>query len=158
MSDAGNALLGIGMGAGERRAIEAAEQAVASPLLETSMEGAHSILLSITGGRDLSLWEVNEAAKAVAEAAHPDANIIFGAMVDEKLDDQVWVTVVATGYGSGAQASPGASRSSAMSRPRARGARPPVAARAARRAAGQPVRSAVASPGELDVPEFIPRR
>jgi cell division protein FtsZ len=101
MQDAGNALLGIGMGTGERRAIDAAEQAVASPLLETSMEGARSILLSITGGRDLSLWEVNEAAKAVAEAAHPDANIIFGAMVDEKLDDPVWVTVVATGYGDG---------------------------------------------------------
>ncbi len=99
MSDAGNALLGIGMGTGERRAIDAAEQAVASPLLETSMEGARSILLSITGGNDISLWEVNEAAKAVAEAAHPDANIIFGAMVDEKLEDQVWVTVVATGYG-----------------------------------------------------------
>ena len=100
MSSAGNALLGIGMGAGgEHRATEAAMQAVASPLLETSMEGARSILLSITGGSDLSLWEVNEAAKAVSEAAHPDANIIFGAMVDEKLDDQVWVTVVATGYG-----------------------------------------------------------
>ncbi len=99
MSEAGNALLGIGMGAGEQRALEAAEQAVSSPLLETSMEGARSILLSITGGRDLSLWEVNEAAKAVAEAAHPEANIIFGAMVDEKLEDQVWVTVVATGYG-----------------------------------------------------------
>ncbi len=100
MSNAGDALLGIGMGTGERRAIDAAEKAVASPLLETSMEGARSILLSITGGYDLSLWEVNEAAKAVAEAAHPDANIIFGAMVDEKLgDDQVWVTVVATGFG-----------------------------------------------------------
>jgi cell division protein FtsZ len=71
MSEAGNALLGIGMGSGDKRAIEAAEQAVASPLLETSMEGARKILLSITGGRDLSLWEVNEAAKAVAEAAHP---------------------------------------------------------------------------------------
>src|SRR5579859_7226136 len=99
MADAGNALLGIGMGTGERRAIDAAEHAVASPLLETSMEGARSILLSITGGKDISLWEVNEAAKAVAEAAHQDANIIFGAMVDEKLEDQVWVTVVATGYG-----------------------------------------------------------
>ena len=98
MSDAGNALLGIGLGSGERRAIDAAEQAVASPLLETSMDGAHSILLSITGGRDLSLWEVNESANAVAAAAHPDANIIFGAMVDEKLEDQVWVTVVATGF------------------------------------------------------------
>ncbi len=71
MADAGNALLGIGMGTGERRAIDAAEQAVASPLLETSMEGARSILLSITGGPDISLWEVNEAAKAVAEAASP---------------------------------------------------------------------------------------
>src|SRR5205085_1371445 len=96
--DAGAALLGIGMGQGENRAITAAEQAVSSPLLETSMEGARSILLSITGGRDLSLWEVNEAAKAVAAAAHPDANIIFGAMVDDRLDEQVWVTVVATGY------------------------------------------------------------
>ena len=99
MSEAGNALLGIGMGTGESRALEAAEHAVESPLLETSVEGAQSILLSITGGRDLSLWEVNEAAKAVAEAAHPDANIIFGAMVDEKLADEVWITVVATGYG-----------------------------------------------------------
>ena len=99
MSEAGNALLGIGMGMGENRATEAAVQAVSSPLLETSMEGARSILLSITGGTNLSLWEVNEAAKSVSEAAHPDANIIFGAMVDEKLDDQVWVTVVATGYG-----------------------------------------------------------
>ncbi|HEY4812754.1 MAG TPA: cell division protein FtsZ [Solirubrobacteraceae bacterium] len=99
MSEAGNALLGIGMGVGENRATEAAMQAVSSPLLETSMEGARSILLSITGGVNLSLWEVNEAAKSVSEAAHPDANIIFGAMVDEKLDDQVWVTVVATGYG-----------------------------------------------------------
>jgi cell division protein FtsZ len=99
MADAGNALLGIGMGTGENRAVDAAQIAVSSPLLETSMEGAHSILLSITGGRDLSLWEINEAAKAVAEAAHPDANIIFGAMVDETLEDQVWVTVVATRYG-----------------------------------------------------------
>ena len=99
MSQAGNALLGIGMGTGENRAIDAASHAVESPLLETSVEGAKSILLSITGGRDLSLWEVNEAAKAVAEAAHPDANIIFGAMVDEKLSDEVWITVVATGYG-----------------------------------------------------------
>ena len=99
MADAGNALLGIGMGTGESRAVDAAQQAVASPLLETSVEGARSILLSITGGRDLSLWEVNEAAKAVQEAAHPEANIIFGAMLDDKLDDEVWITVVATGYG-----------------------------------------------------------
>jgi cell division protein FtsZ len=99
MTDAGQALLGIGMSSGDRRAIEAAEQAVASPLLETSVEGARSILLSITGGSDLSLWEVNEAARAVSEAAHPSANIIFGAMVDDKIDQECWVTVVATGYG-----------------------------------------------------------
>jgi cell division protein FtsZ len=143
MSDAGNALLGIGMGTGERRAIDAAEQAVASPLLETSMEGARSILLSITGGHDLSLWEVNEAAKAVAEAAHPDANIIFGAMVDEKLDDQVWVTVVATGYPDGR-------------RPRQRIEERP----ALREPVGEPRVSRVrrGSGLDLDVPEFIPRR
>jgi cell division protein FtsZ len=99
MSGAGQALLGIGMGTGERRSMDAVEHAIESPLLETSLEGARSILLSVTGGRNLSLWEVNEAAKAVAQAAHPEANIIFGAMVDEKVEDQVWVTVVATGYG-----------------------------------------------------------
>src|SRR5687767_4763515 len=99
MSDAGSALLGIGMGTGDKRAVEAAAQATSSPLLETTLEGAQGILLSITGGRDLSLWEVNEAARAVQEAAHPEANIIFGAMLDEKLEDEVWITVVATGYG-----------------------------------------------------------
>ena len=98
MSDAGRALLGIGMAHGEGRAILAAEKAISSPLLETSMEGARSILLSITGGADLSLVEVSEAAKVVGEAAHPDANIIFGANVDEELQDQIWVTVVATRF------------------------------------------------------------
>ncbi len=151
-SDAGSALLGIGMGAGERRSIDAAEQAVASPLLETSMEGAHSILLSITGGRDISLWEVNEAAKAVAEAAHPDANIIFGAMVDEKLEDQVWVTVVATGFGE-----PRARRRD--EEPLAARSRPDEAERRPlREPAGEPRVSRLRRGAELDVPEFIPRR
>jgi cell division protein FtsZ len=148
MSSAGTALLGIGMGTGERRAIEAAEKAVASPLLETSMDGARSILLSITGGRDLSLWEVNEAAKAVAEAAHPDANIIFGAMVDESLEESVWVTVVATGYG---EPRP----------PRREQERPGLSARTPlREPPGEPRVSRVreSSARELDVPEFIPRR
>jgi cell division protein FtsZ len=156
MSDAGNALLGIGMGTGERRAIDAAEQAVASPLLETSMDGARSILLSITGGHDLSLWEVNEAAKAVAEAAHPDANIIFGAMVDEKLEDQVWVTVVATGFGS---ARP---RRREVERPGVREADAVQEARRWREPPGEPRVSRLGRPrervSELDVPEFIPRR
>ena len=112
-------------------------QAVSSPLLETSMDGARSILLSITGGANLSLWEVNEAAKAVSEAAHPDANIIFGAMVDEKLDDQVWVTVVATGYGdeAGARAS-AASRSRPQARCGPSGPRPRGRAATEPRAAG----------------------
>jgi cell division protein FtsZ len=156
MSDAGNALLGIGMGTGERRAIDAAESAVASPLLETSMEGARSILLSITGGRDLSLWEVNEAAKAVAEAAHPDANIIFGAMVDDKLgDDQVWVTVVATGYSDDRRKRHEVSRPSTSQRPVAA-----IADRSLREPSGEPriSRRERRLGGELDVPEFIPRR
>jgi len=139
MSEAGVALLGIGMGVGEKRALDAAAQAVSSPLLETSMEGARSILLSITGGHDLSLWEVNEAAKAVSEAAHPDANIIFGAMVDEKLDDQVWVTVVATRYGP------------AKPQPRRDLQEPIGEPRVARRTPGRSFR-------DLDVPEFLPRR
>src|SRR6195952_4279048 len=98
MSEAGRALLGIGMAHGNERAILAAEKAISSPLLETSMEGARAILLSITGGADLSLVEVSEAAKVVGEAAHPDANIIFGANVDDELSDQIWVTVVATRF------------------------------------------------------------
>ena len=146
MSEAGNALLGIGMGVGENRATEAAMQAVSSPLLETSMEGARSILLSITGGANLSLWEVNEAAKAVSEAAHPDANIIFGAMVDEKLDDQVWVTVVATGYGD-------EGRRKSVNMLRGAGRR---AAGAARERARRGPPAARGSVDELDVPEFMP--
>ncbi|MCW2952587.1 MAG: cell division protein FtsZ [Conexibacter sp.] len=171
MANAGNALLGIGMGSGERRAIDAAEQAVASPLLETSMEGARSILLSITGGSDLSLWEVNEAAKAVSEAAHPDANIIFGAMVDEKLDDQVWVTVVATGYGEPRPPRPTldefgiGTRRDERPGPPQREERPRREERAVlREPAGEPRvartsdtrREPVRARGELDVPEFMP--
>ena len=151
MSDAGNALLGIGMGVGERRAIDAAEQAVSSPLLETSMEGARKILLSITSGEDLSLWEVNEAAKAVAEAAHPDANIIFGAMVDEKLDDQVWVTVVATGY---TERKPRAVERTRIEEP---AGEPRVERRNAPPAPSSTRRTGLGVT-ELDVPEFIPRR
>ena len=100
MLEAGDAILGIGMGVGEHRAMLAAEKAVASPLLDSNVEGAHSLLLSITGGPDLSLIEASEAAEIVREAAHPDANIIFGASVDEDLAEQVWVTVIATRFDS----------------------------------------------------------
>jgi cell division protein FtsZ len=142
MADAGSALLGIGMGTGDKRALEAAAQATSSPLLEATLEGARSILLSITGGRDLSLWEVNEAARQVQEAAHPEANIIFGAMVDESLEDEVWVTVVATGYEQARSGRP------TLHEP----AGEPRVTRARER---EPVR---ASRGvDVDVPEFIPR-
>jgi cell division protein FtsZ len=150
MSEAGKALLGIGMGVGENRATEAAMQAAASPLLETSMEGARSILLSITGGTNLSLWEVNEAARSVSEAAHPDANIIFGAMVDEKLDDQVWVTVVATGYGDeGRRKSVGRLKEPAAGELRVQ--------RAHERRDRSVMRRGAAG-DELEVPEFMPNR
>ena len=99
MANGGQALLGIGMGKGENRAIDAANRAISSPLLEISMEGARSLLLSVTGGPDLSLVEVSEAARVIQEHAHPDCNIIFGANVDEGLREQVWVTVVATRFG-----------------------------------------------------------
>ncbi len=149
MSEAGNALLGIGMGVGEDRATSAAMQAVSSPLLETSIDGARSILLSITGGNNLSLWEVNEAAKSVSEAAHADANIIFGAMVDEELEDQVWVTVVATGFGEeGRRRSVARLREPAAGELKVQRTSPPRSARAPRRGA-----SAL---DELEVPEFIP--
>jgi len=145
MSDAGRALLGIGMAHGEGRAILAAEKAISSPLLETSMDGARSILLSITGGADLSLVEVSEAAKVVGEAAHPDANIIFGANVDEELSDQIWVTVVATRFdGRGA--------------PRRPAAQEPTIRRTKDMGRGRPPETGRSSGDTLgiDVPEFLP--
>jgi cell division protein FtsZ len=153
MREAGSALLGIGMGFGEHRATDAASAAVSSPLLETSIDGARSILLSITGGRDLSLWEVNEAAKAISDAAHRDANIIFGAMLDEKLEDQVWVTVVATGYdGRARQAADGRRLSEPAGELRVKRASRP----AAPVGGGSRRRGASLSVAELDVPEFMP--
>jgi cell division protein FtsZ len=101
MSGAGSALMGIGAARGENRARQAAEMAIASPLLEASMDGAHGVLLSIQGGSDLGLFEINEAASLVAEAAHTDANIIFGAVIDDTLGDEVKVTVIAAGFDSG---------------------------------------------------------
>ena len=155
MSEAGGALLGIGMGVGDNRR-RRRPKAVSSPLLETSMEGARSILLSITGGKDLSLWEVNEVAKAVAAAAHPDANIIFGAMVDEKLEDQVWVTVVATRYGNAPKRRP----EPRIEEPKGAG-EPRIERRTPGRSAHASAISARRSGGvvsDLDVPEFLPRR
>jgi cell division protein FtsZ len=99
MADSGTALMGIGYATGENRGKEAAERALSSPLIETEITGARGILLSIAGGDDLTLFEVNEAAEAVREAATDDTNIIFGATIDDRLEGQMWVTVVATGIG-----------------------------------------------------------
>ena len=97
MSDAGSALMGIGFATGEDRAVKAAESALSSPLIDTELIGARGILLSIAGGDDLSLYEVNEAAEVVRRGARDDTNIIFGATIDERLTGQVWITVIATG-------------------------------------------------------------
>ncbi|MEJ2870867.1 cell division protein FtsZ [Actinomycetospora sp. OC33-EN08] len=101
MSGAGSALMGIGSARGDGRSVEAAGKAINSPLLEASMDGAYGVLLSIAGGSDLGLFEINEAASLVQEAAHPDANIIFGTVIDDSLGDEVRVTVIAAGFDSG---------------------------------------------------------
>jgi cell division protein FtsZ len=101
MSGAGSALMGIGSSRGDNRAVEAAEMAISSPLLEASIDGAHGVLLSISGGSDLGLFEINEAAQLVSEAAHTEANIIFGAVIDDALGDEVRVTVIAAGFDGG---------------------------------------------------------
>jgi cell division protein FtsZ len=135
MSGAGSALMGIGSARGDNRALLAAEQAIASPLLEASMEGAHGVLLSISGGSDLGLFEINEAASLVSDAAHADANIIFGAVIDDALGDEVRVTVIAAGFDSGrpsarkdpgAAAAPGAGPSAGLPSYRRPMTAPPV--------------------------------
>jgi len=104
MADMGMAMMGCGIASGENRAVEAAQKAVSSPLLEDiSIQGAQGVLINITGSPDLSLHEVNEAATLIQEAAHEDANIIFGAVIDERMGDEIRITVIATGFG-GAQA------------------------------------------------------
>src|SRR5690606_3232213 len=101
MQGAGSALMGIGSSRGADRAIKAAELAVASPLLEASIDGAHGVLLSVQGGSNLGIFEINDAARLVQEAVHPEANIIFGAVIDDTLGDEVRVTVIAAGFDGG---------------------------------------------------------
>ncbi len=98
MSDAGTALMGIGYGSGESRAVEAARQAISSPLLEASIEGARGILLTVSGSSDLGIFEVNNAAKIIQEVAHQEANIIFGTVIDDEMGDEIRVTVIAAGF------------------------------------------------------------
>jgi cell division protein FtsZ len=110
MRDAGSALMGIGYGSGEGRALAAARSAISSPLLESSIEGARGILLNVSGGSDLGLLEVNEAAEVIHSVAHPDANIIFGAVIDDAMGDEIRVTVIAAGFDrtDGRRSAPGA--------------------------------------------------
>jgi cell division protein FtsZ len=119
MQDAGTALMGIGSARGADRAIKAAELAVASPLLELSIEGAQGVLLSVQGGSTLGLYEIHDAAKLVAEAVHPDANILFGAVIDDSLGDEVRVTVIAAGFSDSPERR-GAATSSGSSAPEAK--------------------------------------
>jgi cell division protein FtsZ len=137
MRDAGSALMGIGIGSGENRASEAARTAVSSPLLESSIEGATGILLNITGPADLGLFEVNEAAEVVTGAADQNANVIFGAVIDDQQRDEVRVTVIATGFG-------------AQRRRRARASLESTPLAGARSSTDFDV-----SPDALDVPSFL---
>ena len=133
MSEAGSALMGIGSARGDDRAVAAAEMAISSPLLEASIDGARGVLLSISGGSDLGLFEINEAAQLVSEAAHPEANIIFGAVIDDALGDEVRVTVIAAGLRRRTAAGPPGERPR-RARRQARGAGPAGPRRRAGRA------------------------
>ena len=117
MTEQGEALMGIGLATGENRAADAAKMAINSPLLETSIDGAKGILLNISGSANLSLFEINEAAEIISEAADPDANIIFGSVIDESLGDKVQITVVATGFNSNAKSVPEFGKTTTTSRP-----------------------------------------
>jgi cell division protein FtsZ len=153
--------MGIGNARGDDRAAVAAEMAIASPLLEASMDGAHGVLLNISGGSDLGLFEINEAAQLVADAAHPEANIIFGAVIDDALGDEVRVTVIAAGFDAGiptpvrrvetrrpepvaAAPQPAAAAPAVPPRPRPAPTPPPA----------QPRRTVVFE-DDLDVPDFL---
>ncbi len=142
MSDAGTALIGIGTANGENRAVEAAKEAISSPLLEESVEGASGILLNVTGAHDLGLFEVNEAAEIIASAADANANIIFGAVIDDGFQDEVRVTVIATGFH---HRGPGGLREGRLPAPRDRGPRVDDRQRSALEI----------SDDEIDIPSFL---
>lgn len=150
MQDAGTALMGIGSAVGEDRAIQASEAAISSPLLEASIDGAHGVLMLVQGGEDLGLFEVNEAARLVQEAAHPEANIIFGNVIDSTLGDEVRVTVIAAGF----DATPKAERESQQAAPAVSSAQSAATAQAAREESPVP-ESAEAEP-KKDIPQELP--
>ena len=139
MHDAGSALMGIGRASGENRAVEAAKQAIASPLLEINITGAQGILFNITGSSNLTLYEVTEAAEEIRAAADPEANIIFGTSFDERLGDEVVITVIATGFDANRKRDVGPPRERRVA-VRGRPGRPRPGARLPRRAGEQPPR------------------
>jgi cell division protein FtsZ len=158
MSGMGMALMGAGTGKGEHRALDAAQKAVASPLLdETSIEGAKGILINFTGGPDLSIHEVEEAARIVQEAAHEDANIIFGAVIDPNLGDEVRITVIATGFADRKEAASAGSKVVEM--PKGPRVAPSSAPKDWRRRLAD-VRAEADAPfdEDLDVPAFLRRQ
>jgi cell division protein FtsZ len=154
MHDAGSALMGIGSSSGENRAAEAAKSAISSPLLEESVEGANGILLNITGGHDLGLFEVNEAAEIVQSAADANANIIFGAVIDDSMSDEVRVTVIATGFdhGRGFAAATGSRRGNPPAAPRSTTRRRDVNMDDGQR------RALEIRDDEIDIPSFLKDR
>ncbi|OFL64410.1 MULTISPECIES: cell division protein FtsZ [unclassified Brevibacterium] len=158
MQDAGTALMGIGSAVGEDRAIQASEAAISSPLLEASIDGAHGVLMLVQGGEDLGLFEVNEAARLVQEAAHPEANIIFGNVIDSALGDEVRVTVIAAGF----DPTPKAERESqplTAATPAAQTAAAPQAAaatQAAREDSPAPEAPEVEAEQKSDIPQELP--
>ncbi|MGQ9836597.1 MAG: cell division protein FtsZ [Cyanobacteriota bacterium] len=154
MADAGSALMGIGMGSGKSRAREAAITAVSSPLLETSIEGAKGVLFNITGGLDLSLHEVYTAAEIIAEAVDPEANIIFGTVQDERMQGEVRVTVIATGFEVGSERTATAAKVSVSNKSTVRKPSPPRPEPPPKPA---PEPEPPTSAG-LDIPEFLRRR
>jgi len=152
MADAGSALMGIGVGSGKSRAREAAIAAISSPLLECSIEGARGVVFNITGGSDITLHEVNAAAETIYEVVDPNANIIFGAVIDDRLQGEVRITVIATGFTGEAQVAPGAAATRAGTQQRRPLAQPTTPT---------PPPPAAAEPkekGGLDIPEFLQRR
>ncbi|KPQ35590.1 MAG: cell division protein FtsZ [Phormidesmis priestleyi Ana] len=161
MADAGSALMGIGVGSGKSRAREAAIAATSSPLLETSIDGAGGVVFNITGGSDLTLHEVNQAAEIIYEAVDPNANIIFGAVIDDRLQGEIRITVIATGFSGDARSIPSmtASRVTPMSRPSEGGGAfdSPSGGSSSEGSAGESTNQPVISPN-LDIPEFLQRR
>ena len=148
MADAGSALMGIGIGSGKSRAREAANAAISSPLLESSIEGARGVVFNITGGTDLTLHEVNAAAETIYEVVDPNANIIFGAVIDEKLQGEVRITVIATGFSGEPQAAPSPSARAVPGKRTTPTTPPPP----------KPAFEPKEKPPGLDIPEFLQRR